>query len=108
MLDGQDPILSRGCSRWILNEEIARVEFQSARFHLIDIDGVDSFSRGQAPNLRQLAHGVKPGIASTAAICGQLAGEFYGESGILEKCLQQLVMGEKIAVLADRLKRDTT
>jgi ADP-ribosyl-[dinitrogen reductase] hydrolase len=37
-----------------------------------------------------------------------VAGAFYGESGIPEKWLQKLVIGEKIAALADRLKRDTT
>jgi len=46
MLDGQDPHpIAWQLPRWILNEEIARVEFQSARFHLIDIDGVDSLPR---------------------------------------------------------------
>jgi ADP-ribosylglycohydrolase len=42
---------------------------------------------------------------TTAAICGQVAGAFYGESGIPEKWLAQLVMREEITALADRLNR---
>jgi ADP-ribosyl-[dinitrogen reductase] hydrolase len=40
---------------------------------------------------------------TTAAICGQIAGAFYGESGIPQKWLEKLVMREEISRLADRL-----
>jgi ADP-ribosyl-[dinitrogen reductase] hydrolase len=40
---------------------------------------------------------------TTAAICGQVAGAFYGESGIPKKWLDRLVMRQKITELADRL-----
>jgi len=40
---------------------------------------------------------------TTAAVCGQVAGAFYGESGIPQKWLAKLVMREEISMLADRL-----
>jgi ADP-ribosylglycohydrolase len=40
---------------------------------------------------------------TTAAICGQLAGAFYGESGIPKKWLERLAMRQEISTLADRL-----
>jgi ADP-ribosyl-[dinitrogen reductase] hydrolase len=40
---------------------------------------------------------------TTAAICGQVAGAFYGESGTPPKWLEKLVMRKEIAALADRL-----
>jgi ADP-ribosyl-[dinitrogen reductase] hydrolase len=40
---------------------------------------------------------------TTAAICGQVAGAFYGESGIPQKWLKKLAMREEISTLADRL-----
>ena len=40
---------------------------------------------------------------TTAAICGQVAGAFYGESGIPQKWLDKLVMREEISMLVDRL-----
>jgi ADP-ribosyl-[dinitrogen reductase] hydrolase len=40
---------------------------------------------------------------TTAAICGQVAGAYYGESGIPKKWLEKLAMREEITVLADRL-----
>jgi ADP-ribosyl-[dinitrogen reductase] hydrolase len=40
---------------------------------------------------------------TTAAICGQMAGAFYGESGIPKQWLAKLVMREEISTLADRL-----
>lgn len=40
---------------------------------------------------------------TTAAICGQLAGAFYGESGIPTEWRKRLVMAGDIAVLADKL-----
>lgn len=40
---------------------------------------------------------------TTAAICGQVAGAYYGDSGIPENWLQQLVMREEIESLADRM-----
>ena len=39
---------------------------------------------------------------TTAAICGQVAGACYGESGIPDKWLKKLAMREEIATLADR------
>lgn len=40
---------------------------------------------------------------TTAAICGQLAGAFYGESGIPHEWRERLVMADKIRTLADTL-----
>jgi ADP-ribosyl-[dinitrogen reductase] hydrolase len=40
---------------------------------------------------------------TTAAVCGQVAGAHYGESGIPEKWLKKLVMREEISILAERL-----
>jgi ADP-ribosyl-[dinitrogen reductase] hydrolase len=40
---------------------------------------------------------------TTAAICGQLAGAFYGESAIPQAWLEKLAMYNKIRLLADRL-----
>jgi ADP-ribosylglycohydrolase len=40
---------------------------------------------------------------TTAAICGQLAGAFYGEPGIPKKWLERLAMRQQISTLADRL-----
>jgi ADP-ribosylglycohydrolase len=40
---------------------------------------------------------------TTAAICGQLAGAYYGESGIPKKWLDKLAMRKEITELADRL-----
>jgi ADP-ribosylglycohydrolase len=40
---------------------------------------------------------------TTAAICGQVAGAFYGETGIPQKWLEKLVMRNEILTLADRL-----
>jgi ADP-ribosyl-[dinitrogen reductase] hydrolase len=40
---------------------------------------------------------------TTAAICGQVAGAYYGESGIPKKWLDKLAMRQKITELADRL-----
>ena len=45
---------------------------------------------------------------TTAAICGQLTGAFYGEAGIPRKWLDKLVMREDIAKLADRLYRESS
>ncbi|MEI6415422.1 MAG: ADP-ribosylglycohydrolase family protein [Pseudomonadota bacterium] len=41
---------------------------------------------------------------TTAAICGQIAGAYYGESGIPPDWLNKLVMGQEIRNLADRLR----
>lgn len=41
---------------------------------------------------------------TTAAVCGQVAGAFYGETGIPAKWLDRLVMRDEIAGLADRLR----
>ncbi|WP_017298261.1 ADP-ribosylglycohydrolase family protein [Nodosilinea nodulosa] len=40
---------------------------------------------------------------TTAAICGQVAGAYYGELGIPTRWRQKLTMGDKITELADRL-----
>lgn len=40
---------------------------------------------------------------TTAAICGQLAGAYYGESGIPDAWLTKLAMGKEIRLLADQL-----
>ena len=40
---------------------------------------------------------------TTAAICGQVAGAYYGESGIPQKWLKKLAMRQEITQLADRL-----
>jgi ADP-ribosyl-[dinitrogen reductase] hydrolase len=42
---------------------------------------------------------------TTAAICGQVAGAFYGESGIPRRWLELLAMREEIASLAKELER---
>ena len=40
---------------------------------------------------------------TTAAVCGQVAGAYYGEQGIPAHWLERLVMRETITDLADRL-----
>src|SRR5512142_1221636 len=40
---------------------------------------------------------------TTAAICGQVAGAFYGQSGIPKKWLDRLAMRQEITTLADGL-----
>lgn len=42
---------------------------------------------------------------TTAAICGQLAGAFYGEPGIPENWRKKLAMHDEICLLADQLYR---
>ncbi|MGL6074812.1 MAG: ADP-ribosylglycohydrolase family protein [Fimbriiglobus sp.] len=42
---------------------------------------------------------------TTGAVCGQLAGAFYGEEGIPPEWLAKLVMADDIRSLADRLRR---
>jgi ADP-ribosyl-[dinitrogen reductase] hydrolase len=42
---------------------------------------------------------------TTAAICGQVAGAFYGEGGIPQRWLEKLAMREEIRELADRLEK---
>src|SRR5215471_10329887 len=44
---------------------------------------------------------------TTAAVCGQLAGAYYGETGIPRHWLEMLAMGREIGDLADRLHRGT-
>lgn len=41
---------------------------------------------------------------TTAAVCGQVAGAFYGESAIPERWRERLVMRDEIRGLADRLR----
>ncbi|MBL9162669.1 MAG: ADP-ribosylglycohydrolase family protein [Planctomycetaceae bacterium] len=40
---------------------------------------------------------------TTGAICGQMAGAFYGESGIPRKWVERLVLASEILAMADRL-----
>ena len=40
---------------------------------------------------------------TTAAICGQIAGAYYGECGIPDRWLERLVMKKEIGLLAERL-----
>lgn len=40
---------------------------------------------------------------TTAAICGQIAGAYYGETGIPDRWLNQLTMRDRIAELAEQL-----
>lgn len=42
---------------------------------------------------------------TTAAVCGQIAGAFYGETGIPSRWLENLFMRAEITGLADRLSR---
>jgi ADP-ribosyl-[dinitrogen reductase] hydrolase len=42
---------------------------------------------------------------TTGAVCGQLAGAFYGEGGIPPRWLFRLVMADEIRTLAVRLQR---
>jgi ADP-ribosyl-[dinitrogen reductase] hydrolase len=42
---------------------------------------------------------------TTAAICGQVAGAYYGESGIPERWLAKLAMRDEIVALAEKLCR---
>lgn len=44
---------------------------------------------------------------TTAAVCGQLAGAYYGESGIPSHWLERLVFRSEITKLADQLRRHT-
>ncbi len=41
---------------------------------------------------------------TTAAVCGQVAGAYYGASGIPQRWLHRLAMREKICTLADQLQ----
>ncbi len=45
---------------------------------------------------------------TTAAVCGQVAGAYYGASGIPDRWLERLAMKEQIADLADRLHSGKT
>ena len=42
---------------------------------------------------------------TTAAICGQIAGAYYGESGFPDRWLERLVMKEEIGLLAEQLHK---
>jgi ADP-ribosyl-[dinitrogen reductase] hydrolase len=44
---------------------------------------------------------------TTAAVAGQLAGAFYGETGIPAYWLQQVTMGTEIGVMAQALALQT-
>lgn len=44
-----------------------------------------------------------PVTDTTAAVCGQVAGAFYGEAGIPARWLAQLASREEIVALAERL-----
>lgn len=43
---------------------------------------------------------------TTAAVCGQIAGAYYGESGIPSEWLEKLCMRDEIAEMADSLRRE--
>lgn len=43
-------------------------------------------------------------IGGTAAVCGQIAGAYYGESGIPAEWLEKLCMRDGITEFADRLR----
>lgn len=45
---------------------------------------------------------------TTAAVCGQLAGAYYGEGGIPQHWLLRLAMGSEIATFADQLYRNAS
>jgi ADP-ribosyl-[dinitrogen reductase] hydrolase len=55
----------------------------------------------EAPVLR--AANLGDDADTTAAVCGQLAGAFYGECGIPGRWLMQLAMRDQISSLAERL-----
>ncbi|MFZ1768832.1 MAG: ADP-ribosylglycohydrolase family protein, partial [Caldilinea sp.] len=40
---------------------------------------------------------------TTAAVCGQVAGAYYGESGIPTSWREKLTMGQEIGALAEQL-----
>ena len=42
---------------------------------------------------------------TTAAVCGQVAGAYYGESGIPSHWLERLALRSQITELADQLRR---
>jgi len=44
---------------------------------------------------------------TTAAVCGQVAGAFYGGTGIPDSWLEKVVMREEISELADLLHENT-
>ncbi len=44
---------------------------------------------------------------TTGAVCGQVAGPFYGESGIPDKWVQRVVMVDDIRDMSDRLRLAT-
>jgi len=58
----------------------------------------DSFSSAilQAANLGDDAD-------TTGAVCGQIAGAYYGESGIPSHWLERLAMGDGIGTIAEQL-----
>lgn len=65
----------------------------------VDLDGFRGCLLG-------LAVGEAVGTAdTTAAICGQIAGAYYGESNIPLKWLERLYMRTEITGLADNLSR---
>jgi ADP-ribosyl-[dinitrogen reductase] hydrolase len=45
---------------------------------------------------------------TTAAVCGQIAGAYYGETGIPSRWLTRLALSSEIAALADRLRERST
>ena len=45
---------------------------------------------------------------TTAAVCGQVAGAYYGESGIPSAWLEKLTLRQEIRDLADGLVADMT
>ena len=45
---------------------------------------------------------------TTAAVCGQIAGAYYGESGLPAEWLQKLCMRDKITEMADKLREQAS
>lgn len=64
------------------------------------VDRTDGFERAvlEAVNLGEDAD-------TTAAVCGQIAGAFYGAAEIPERWLSRLAMRSRIQELADGLRR---
>jgi hypothetical protein len=57
----------------------------------------------EARSYQNSVNSLKPFNRRGLVCCGQVAGAFYGESGIPHKWLAKLVMREEISTLADRL-----
>jgi ADP-ribosyl-[dinitrogen reductase] hydrolase len=92
--------IARGAYRGKPETEIRGTGYvvQSLEAALWAFDRTDSFS-----DAILLAASLGDDADTTAAICGQVAGAHYGDSGIPPHWLAQLVMREEITRLADQL-----